>query len=124
MSLASSPDVETLTMSKRWYAVNTLSGSEEKAVASLRQRMEMHGLDDRCGRILVPSETVVDPKTKRKTKGKASSVQFIHFPFNADQIAAFRDPGNEIVVGFDHENYAHMAVMPEPVRAALAEDFD
>lgn len=53
-------------MSKRWYAVHTLSGSEEKAVASLRQRMEMHALDDRFGRILVPSETVVDPKTKRK----------------------------------------------------------
>jgi hypothetical protein len=56
--------------------------------------------------------------------GKASSVQFIHFPFTAAQIAAFRDPANEIVVGFGHDNYAHMAVMPDAVRAALAEDFD
>jgi len=53
-------------MTKRWYAVHTLSGSEEKAVAGLRQRVEMHGLQARFGRILVPSETVVDPKTKRK----------------------------------------------------------
>jgi transcriptional antiterminator NusG len=53
-------------MSKRWYAVNTLSGSEEKAVAGLKQRVELHGLQTRFGRILVPSETVVDPKTKRK----------------------------------------------------------
>jgi hypothetical protein len=29
-----------------------------------------------------------------------------------------------VVVGLDHPNYAHTAVMPEPVRAALAEDFD
>jgi len=28
-----------------------------------------------------------------------------------------------IVVGIDHANYGHMAVMPESVRAALAEDF-
>lgn len=50
----------------RWYAVNTLSGSEDKAMKALEQRIEMHGLSDRFGRLLVPSETVVDPKTNRK----------------------------------------------------------
>ena len=40
------------------------------------------------------------------------------------QIVAFRAPANEIVVGFAHENYAHMAVVPEDVRQALAADFD
>lgn len=50
----------------RWYAVHTLSGSEDKARQALEQRIEMHGLNDRFGRVLVPSETVVDPKTKRK----------------------------------------------------------
>lgn len=50
----------------RWFAVHTLSGSEDKAVLALKQRMAMHGLTDRFGRILVPSETVIDPKTKRK----------------------------------------------------------
>jgi hypothetical protein len=29
-----------------------------------------------------------------------------------------------VVVGFSHENYGHMAVMSETVRAALARDFD
>lgn len=53
-------------MSKRWYAIHTLSGSEEKAVLGLKQRMVMHNLADRFGRVLVPSEVVVDPKTKRK----------------------------------------------------------
>jgi hypothetical protein len=56
--------------------------------------------------------------------GKASSVQFVWFPFTAAQIARFKAPGTRVVVGFDHPNYAHMAVMPEPVRAALSEDFD
>jgi hypothetical protein len=56
--------------------------------------------------------------------GKASAVQFIRFPFTPPQIAAFKKPGAQIVIGFDHPNYSHMAVVPEPVRAALAEDFD
>ncbi len=33
---------------------------------ALQQRIEMYGLEDRFGRVLVPSETVVDPKTNRK----------------------------------------------------------
>jgi hypothetical protein len=56
--------------------------------------------------------------------GKASSVQFVWFLFAPTQIAKFKTPGTRVVAGFDHPNYAHMAVVPEPVRAALAEDFD
>jgi class 3 adenylate cyclase len=56
--------------------------------------------------------------------GKASAVQFIHFPFSDAQVEAFRTAGAEVIIGFDHPNYSHMAVMPEAVRAALAEDFD
>ena len=57
-------------------------------------------------------------------EGKASSVQFVHFPCTAAQIAAFRRPGTEVVLGFTHPSYGHMAVMPEPVREELAKDFD
>ena len=57
-------------------------------------------------------------------EGKASSVQFLRFPFSEDQIARFKTPGAQRIAGFDHPNYGHMAVLPEPVRAALAEDFD
>jgi Protein of unknown function (DUF3501) len=57
-------------------------------------------------------------------EGKASSVQFVHFRFTPAQIAAFRKPGTEVVIGFTHEQYRHMAVMAEAARAALAADFD
>ncbi len=53
-------------MAMQWYAVHTLSGSEEKAVTALKQRITMFSLDERFGKVLVPSEVVVDPKTKRK----------------------------------------------------------
>ncbi len=55
--------------------------------------------------------------------GKASAVQFVHFPFSDDQMAAFKTPGTQIVLGIEHTEYAHMAVMPDAVRAALAADF-
>ncbi len=57
-------------------------------------------------------------------EGKASSVQFVHFNFTAAQIARFRKGGEMIIVGMEHANYAHMAVMPEAMRAELAQDFD
>jgi hypothetical protein len=58
------------------------------------------------------------------SEGKASSVQFVHFRFTSEQIARFRTPGAEVVLGLSHPHYGHMAVMPEAVRASLAEDFD
>jgi Protein of unknown function (DUF3501) len=67
------------------------------------------------------SEADVDRTT---AQGKASAVQFIHFPFTSDQIASFRRPGTQVVLGFSHPAYGHMVVMPESVRAALSEDFE
>jgi len=55
--------------------------------------------------------------------GKTSSVHFLHFPFTAAQIAAFRQPGAEVVLTIGHEKYRHMAVLPEDMRQTLAADF-
>lgn len=55
--------------------------------------------------------------------GKTSSVHFLHFDFTDAQADAFRAPGAQVLVGISHPNYGHLAVMPETVRAALAEDF-
>ena len=57
-------------------------------------------------------------------EGKASSVQFVHFPFTQAQIAAFRQPGAQVILGFSHPAYSHMAVVAEATRAELAGDFD
>jgi Protein of unknown function (DUF3501) len=56
-------------------------------------------------------------------EGKASSVQFVHFPFTKAQIEAFRSGVGEVILGFSHPRYGHMALVPEAVRAALAKDF-
>lgn len=64
-----------------------------------------------------------DDQERTNEAGKTSSVHFLHFDFTADQIAAFRSPGAQVMVGINHPNYGHMAILPEATRAALAEDF-
>lgn len=64
-----------------------------------------------------------DDQERTNEAGKASSVQFIHFPFTADQIKIFRGSGAQVIVGFDHPEYSHMAVLPDTARQELAGDF-
>jgi len=71
--------------------------------------------------IVATSEEDVDRTT---ADGKASSVQFLHFAFTDAQAAAFSKPGTEVTLGIKHPAYAHMTVLTEDVRAALAKDFD
>ena len=71
--------------------------------------------------IIGEAETDVDRTT---ADGKASSVQFVHFPFTDAQVAAFAGGDADVTVGFTHANYAHAAGMPAAVREALANDFD
>jgi hypothetical protein len=65
-------------------------------------------------------ETDLDRTT---ADGKASSVQFLHFPFHGEAITAFSAAGARVTIGIGHAEYHHMAVMPEAMRAALAADF-
>ncbi|MSP82897.1 MAG: DUF3501 family protein [Alphaproteobacteria bacterium] len=67
----------------------------------------------------------VDPETERTTAdGKTSAVHFLRFPLAPAQRAGFATPGAQVIVGVAHANYAHLAVMPESMRAALALDLD
>jgi hypothetical protein len=92
-----------------------------------RELMRLGGIED-CAFIEVGGERIrgEPDQTRDNTspEGKASSVQFLRFPFSPAQITAFREPGARCMVGFDHPNYGHIALVPEPVRAALARDFD
>ena len=77
--------------------------------------------------VRVGAETVrgVPEGDQERTRddGKASAVQFLRFAFTPAQVNAFRGNDGDVVVGFDHPNYGHMAVMPPAVREVLARDF-
>jgi hypothetical protein len=82
---------------------------------------------ERTAFIRVGAETIrgvpEDDQERSREDGKASSVQFVRFPFTAAQIDAFKGGQGDAIVGFEHQNYGHMAVMPKATRQALASDF-
>lgn len=68
-------------------------------------------------------KAVAEEDLERTTAdGKTSSVHFLHFPFSAEQIAAFKR-GGDILVRIDHSRYGHAAIIGEEVRAELESDF-
>ena len=67
----------------------------------------------------VPEEDV----DRTSAEGKASSVQFIHFNFNDDQIQKFKSNKSEIELGIDHKEYSHTTKLSEENISSLAADF-
>jgi hypothetical protein len=88
---------------------------------------KLGGIEDSISIDFDGEKVVAVPETgeeRTREDGKTSSVHFLHFPFTAAQVAKFSKPGQRVVIGLDHKEYAHLAVMPEAVRTALAKDFD
>ena len=61
---------------------------------------------------------------RTSAEGKASSVQFIHFEFTEEQVKKFKDPSNKIIIGIEHEMYAHTVKLTENNVKALSLDFN
>jgi len=60
---------------------------------------------------------------RTREDGKTSSVHFLHFRLSPAQAARFRDPSIQVMIGCDHEHYAHLAVLSPATRKELAKDF-
>ena len=54
--------------------------------------------------------------------GKASSVQFVHFPLTPKQKSAFLNRENRATLGIGLSNYVHIAVIPDAMRQELSRD--
>ena len=57
-------------MSKRWYVVHAYSGYEKKVAAALKERIELHDMQEHFGDILVPTEEVVEMRGGQKRKSE------------------------------------------------------
>ena len=67
----------------------------------------------------VPEEYV----DRISAEGNASSVQFIHFNFNDDQIDKFKSNNLEIELVIDHKEYAHSTKLSQENIVSLSTDF-
>lgn len=54
-------------VSKRWYVLHVFSGMEKRVQKSLQERIAEAGLDSYFGRILVPSEEVMESRAGHKS---------------------------------------------------------
>ena len=64
-----------------------------------------------------------DDVDRTSAEGKASSVQFIHFKFNDDQINKIKSGNINIELGIDHKEYAHTTKLTENNVKSLSADF-
>ena len=60
---------------------------------------------------------------RTSSEGKASSVQFIHFKFNSQQIEKFKINSSKIEIGIDHKEYSHTTKLNELTVKSLSGDF-
>ena len=60
---------------------------------------------------------------RTSTDGKASSVQFIHFKLNDNQITKFKSGNVNIEIGINHKDYAHSTKLSVDTIKALSADF-
>jgi hypothetical protein len=67
----------------------------------------------------VPEEDV----DRTSVDGKASSVQFIHFKFNDNQVIKFKSANVNIDLGIDHKDYSHTTKLNTDNIKSLLEDF-
>ncbi len=67
----------------------------------------------------VPEEDV----DRTSAEGKASSVQFIHFKFNDEQIQKFKSNASSIEIGIDHKEYSHLTKLNDATIKSLSADF-
>jgi len=68
----------------------------------------------------IPEEDV----DRTSDEGKASSVQFIHFKFNDEQIEKFRAKASQIEIGIDHNEYSHTTKLSQMTVQSLSTDFN
>ena len=67
----------------------------------------------------VPEEDV----DRTSAEGKASSVQFIHFKFNDEQIKKFKSDSSQIEIGIVHNEYSHSTKLNKETIKSLSADF-
>ena len=61
------PETVAPATNKRWYVVHAYSGMEKAVERNIRERIERAGMHSKFGRILVPTEEVVELKNGKKS---------------------------------------------------------
>jgi hypothetical protein len=102
--------IEVENPARRDALLDSLGGIEDCFVITL-DKHEIRGIRE-------------EDTDRTNAAGRASSVQFVHFPFKADEITLFTNPKTTVTIACTHANYGHMAKLSDAVRIELSGDFE
>ena len=112
------PDGKEFTATLMFEIDNPISrGAFLGKVGGIEEKIFMK-IDDETVKA-VPEDDV----DRTSAEGKASSVQFIHFRFNNDQINKIKSGNASIELGIDHKEYEHTTKLTEENIKSLSADF-
>jgi len=69
------PDVTSENPNMKWYIIHTYSGFEKKVKESLESRVQAFGLQEKIGKVLIPTEPVTEIRG-----GKKYTVERMFYP--------------------------------------------
>jgi hypothetical protein len=107
--------------------IATLMIEIDEPVRRAQTLLKLAGIEESV--IMTVGESTIEAKPteyedRTSEDGKTSSVHWVRFVFTPDQIAAFKNAKEPVILGLSHPHYGHMAVVPPESRAELATDFD
>jgi transcriptional antiterminator NusG len=94
-------------LAKKWYTLRIYSGQEAKVKAHIESEVKLKGIEERVGRIIIPSENVVEMRDgKKRVKNKVFfpgymliemdlDTQTQHVVSGAPGVISFVGPRNE-----------------------------
>ena len=57
-------------MSLQWYVIHAYSNYEHRVKESLKERIERHGMENKFGEILIPTEEIIEMREGQKRKSE------------------------------------------------------
>ena len=73
-----------MDMAKQWYIIHTYSGFEKKVKESLEGRVAAFGLQEQIGRMMIPTEDVVEVRGGKKMVSLAHVLSRLRAGGNGD----------------------------------------
>jgi len=88
-------------MAKKWYAVHTYAGQEDRVKTNLEQRIESFGVKDKISRILIPKEKIAEVRNgKRRVYKRKFFPGYILLETELDDEAKYVITNTPGVIGF------------------------
>ena len=97
---------------------------EERRTAFLKT---LGGVDKHIHFVIGDQKITARPEQdvdRTRSDGKASAVQFLHFPLTSEQAALWKGGEEQVMIQIDHPNYGHAAIIGKECREDMARELD